>query len=35
VYYRGAITREMGKNNYGEEEQISVLQEDIQKLLQE
>lgn len=35
VYYRGAITREMGENDHGEKEQISILQEDIEKLLQE
>jgi protein SCO1/2 len=35
VYYRGAITREMGENDHGEQEQISILQEDIAKLLQE
>ena len=35
VYYRGAITREMGENDHGEQEQISILQEDITKLLNE
>lgn len=35
VYYRGAITREMGENDHGEQEQISILQEDIAKLLKE
>ncbi|MFD0796475.1 SCO family protein [Maribacter chungangensis] len=35
VYYRGAITREMGENDHGEKEQISILQEDIAKLLNE
>jgi len=35
VYYRGAITREMGENDHGEQEQITILQEDITKLLNE
>ena len=35
VYYRGAITEEQGTNDHGETEQISILKEDIQKLLQE
>lgn len=35
VYYRGAITEEMGKNSQGEEQEISILREDIQKLLEE
>lgn len=35
VYYRGAITKEMGENDHGEVEQISILQEDIAKLLKE
>lgn len=35
VYYRGAITEEMGENDHGEEEQISILKEDISKLLEE
>lgn len=35
VYYRGAITKSMGENDHGEQEQISILQEDIYKLLQE
>lgn len=35
VYYRGAITKAMGENDHGEQEQISILQEDIYKLLQE
>lgn len=35
VYYRGAITKTMGENDHGEQEQISILQEDIYKLLQE
>ncbi|MFS4455872.1 SCO family protein [Maribacter sp. 2304DJ31-5] len=35
VYYRGAITEEMGENNQGEKEEISILKEDIKKLLEE
>ena len=35
VYYRGAITEEQGANNHGEQEQISILREDIKKLLEE
>ncbi len=35
VYYRGAITKEMVENDHGEQEQISILQEDITKLLNE
>lgn len=35
VYYRGAITEEMGENSQGEEEEISILREDIGKLLEE
>ena len=35
VYYRGAITEEMGENSQGEEEQIGILREDIKKLLEE
>ena len=35
VYYRGAITEEMGENGQGEKEQISLLKEDIKKLLEE
>lgn len=35
VYYRGAITKEMGENSEGEKEQISILKEDIIKLLGE
>ncbi|NKI25577.1 SCO family protein [Arenibacter sp. 6A1] len=35
VYYRGAITQEEGKNDHGETEQISILKEDIKKLLEE
>ncbi len=35
VYYRGAISEEDGVNDEGETEQISILKEDIKKLLQE
>ncbi len=35
IYYRGAITEEQGKNTEGEKEQISILKEDIKKLLAE
>jgi len=35
VYYRGAITEEMGENSQGEKEEIGILKEDIQKLLEE
>lgn len=35
VYYRGAITEEMGENNQGEQQEIGILRADIQKLLQE
>lgn len=35
VYYRGAITEEMGVNSHGETEEISILKEDIQILLEE
>lgn len=35
VYYRGAITEEQGMNDEGEKEQISILKEDIKKLLEE
>lgn len=35
VYYRGAITPEQGVNAVGETEQISILKEDITKLLKE
>jgi protein SCO1/2 len=35
VYYRGAITQEMGVNSQGEKEEISLLMEDIKKLLEE
>ena len=35
VYYRGMITEDQGENDEGETEQISILKEDIQKLLDE
>ncbi len=35
VYYRGAISPEQGENSHGEKEQITVLIEDIKKLLKE
>lgn len=35
VYYRGAITEEQQENDHGEKEQISILKEDIGKLLKE
>ena len=35
VYYRGTITEEQGENEEGETEQISILKEDIKKLLEE
>ncbi len=35
VYYRGAITETQGANSEGEKEQISILKEDIRKLLDE
>lgn len=35
VYYRGAITEAQGENAEGETEQISMLKEDIRKLLEE
>jgi len=35
IYYRGAITQTQGENEEGEKEQISVLKEDIEKLLKE
>ncbi|WP_281542343.1 SCO family protein [Maribacter aestuarii] len=35
VYYRGAISEEMGENSQGEEQEISILREDIKKLLEE
>lgn len=35
IYYRGAITESEGVNDHGEEEQISILKQDIKKLLEE
>jgi len=35
IYYRGTVTQEQGTNKDGEEEQISILKEDIRKLLKE
>ncbi|MCM4169313.1 Thiol-disulfide oxidoreductase ResA [Arenibacter antarcticus] len=35
IYYRGAITESDGQNEHGEEEQISILKQDIKKLLEE
>ena len=35
VYYRGSVSKEAGVNSDGEEEQISILIEDIHKLLKE
>ncbi len=35
IYYRGTITEEQGVNNEGEPQQITMLKEDIQKLLSE
>lgn len=35
VYYRGAISEDQGTNDHGETEQISILKDDIRKLLQE
>lgn len=35
IYYRGAITPAQGANDQGETEQITILKEDIKKLLQE
>ncbi|PHQ61474.1 MAG: SCO family protein [Maribacter sp.] len=35
VYYRGAITEKQQENDHGEKEQISILKEDIRKLLKE
>lgn len=35
VYYRGAIAEEKGENDAGEKQQITVLKEDIKKLLEE
>lgn len=35
VYYRGTITEEEGENEEGEKQQITILKEDIKKLLEE
>lgn len=35
IYYRGAITKAQGENDHGEKEQMSILEEDIKKLLRE
>ena len=35
IYYRGTVTEAQGTNSEGEQEQISILKEDIQKLLAE
>ena len=35
VYYRGAISEAEGENDHGEKQQISILKEDIKKLLSE
>jgi len=35
IYYRGTVTEEEGKNDEGEPQQISILKEDIRKLLEE
>lgn len=35
IYYRGAITEKQGENDHGETEQISILKEDIKRLLAE
>ncbi len=35
IYYRGTITPSQGENDEGEREQISILKEDIKKLLEE
>ena len=35
VYYRGHIAEELAKNDHGETQQITILKEDIEKLLQE
>ncbi|MDO6818646.1 SCO family protein [Zobellia sp. 1_MG-2023] len=35
IYYRGAITEKQGENDHGEKEQISILKEDIKRLLAE
>ncbi|WP_298473606.1 SCO family protein [uncultured Maribacter sp.] len=35
IYYRGTITEDQGENKEGEKEQISILKEDIKRLLKE
>jgi len=35
VYYRGTVTEEQKYNDDGEQEEISILKEDIAKLLKE
>ncbi|NAY92806.1 SCO family protein [Muricauda sp. JGD-17] len=35
IYYRGTITEKQGENSEGEEQQITILKEDIKKLLEE
>ncbi|MFK5972146.1 MAG: SCO family protein [Flavobacteriaceae bacterium] len=35
IYYRGAITEKQQENDHGEKEQISILKQDIRKLLEE
>lgn len=35
IYYRGTISESQGENNEGEKEEISILKEDIKKLLSE
>ena len=35
IYYRGAITEKQSENDHGEKEQISILKEDIKRLLAE
>jgi protein SCO1/2 len=35
IYYRGTIPEDQGENEEGEKEQISILKEDIRKLLEE
>ena len=35
IYYRGAISEDQGENSEGEKQQITILKEDIKKLLEE
>ncbi|MEO1010113.1 MAG: SCO family protein [Bacteroidota bacterium] len=35
IYYRGTVTEDQGENVWGEEEQISILKQDIKRLLAE